>query len=81
MAHGTSELKWLRHSLQEIGFSTLAPIPLFCHNQTTLHIASNLISQRRAKHIEVDCHFIRDKILSEDICIPFVKSGNQLDHR
>jgi hypothetical protein len=30
------------------------------------------------KHIELDCHFIRDKILSGDISIPFVKFGDHL---
>jgi len=40
MAH-TSELTWLQHFLQEIGFSAPTPIPLFCDNQVALHIASN----------------------------------------
>ncbi len=32
----------------------------------------------KTKHIEVDCHFIIDKILSGDISIPFVNFGDQL---
>ena len=28
-------------------------------------------------HIEVDCHFIRDKILSGDVTTPFGKSKDQ----
>ena len=34
--------------------------------------------QERTKHIEVDCHYVQDKILDGDIYIAFVKSGDQL---
>ncbi|XP_042946560.1 uncharacterized protein LOC122279793 isoform X3 [Carya illinoinensis] len=78
MAHTTSELTWLQHFLQEIGFPAPIPLQLFCDNQAALHIASNPVFHERTKHIEIDCHFIRDKILSGDIATPFVKSADQL---
>jgi hypothetical protein len=78
MAHTATELTWLQHFLQEIGFSAPTPIPLFCDNQAALHIASNPVFHERTKHIEVDCHFVRDKILDGDISTAFVKSGDQL---
>jgi hypothetical protein len=63
MTHTASELTWLRHFLQEIGFSGPTPISLFSDNQVALHIASNLVFHE-TKHIEVDCHSNRDKILN-----------------
>ncbi|RDX92310.1 hypothetical protein CR513_25578, partial [Mucuna pruriens] len=30
------------------------------------------------KHIEIDCHFIREKFLSEEIFIEFANSSDQL---
>ena len=51
---------------------------LICDNQATLHIASNLVFHEKMKHIEIDCHFICEKILSEIITTSFVNSNDQL---
>ena len=77
MALATCELIWLRH-LQELRFGNDEQMKLICDNQTTLHIASNLAFHERTKHIEVECHFIRDKIASGCMTTSFVNSSDQL---
>ncbi|RVW50236.1 Retrovirus-related Pol polyprotein from transposon RE1 [Vitis vinifera] len=53
-------------------------IKLVYDNQTALHIASNPVLHERIKHIEVDCHFIREKIASGCVATSFVNSNDQL---
>ncbi|KAL6310547.1 hypothetical protein AAG906_022243 [Vitis piasezkii] len=65
MALATCELIWLRHLLRELRFGKDEQMKLICDNQAALHIASNPVFHERTKHIEVDCHFIREKIASD----------------
>ena len=57
---------------------TPMPMPIYCDNQETIFIPRNLAFHERTKKIEIDCHFIRDKVLIEVISIPHVSSSNQL---
>ena len=78
MVLATCELIWLRHLLQELRFGKDEQMKLICDNQVALHIASNPVFHERTNHIEVDCHFIKDKIASGCMTTSFVNSSDQL---
>ena len=59
LANTTFELLWLRWILKDLGVSTSSATPLYCDNQSDIHIAQNDVFHKRTKHIEIDCHFIR----------------------
>ncbi|CAH9121069.1 unnamed protein product [Cuscuta epithymum] len=62
MATLTCELIWLKNLLHSLGVVHQSPIPVYCDNKAAIHIASNPVFHERTKHIELDCHFIRDHI-------------------
>ena len=63
MAATTREMVWLHSFVQDLGITTPMTMPMHCDNQATIFITGNLAFHERTKHIEIDCHFIRDKVL------------------
>lgn len=78
MALTACEITWLSTLLKDLGLHHLPPAILKCDNQAALSIAANPVLHERTKHIEVDCHFIRDKIKSGSIVTQHVPSYAQL---
>ena len=62
MAQSVCEIIWLHQLLMEIVIKTPVPTKFWRDNQATLHIDSNPVFHEPTKHIEIDCHFVREKI-------------------
>lgn len=74
----TSELFWIDHLLHDLQIKILQPTVVYCDNQAAITIASNPFFHERTKHIEIDCHFVRDKIIEGFIKLLPVRSSLQL---
>ncbi|GJU69084.1 RNA-directed DNA polymerase, eukaryota [Tanacetum coccineum] len=58
----TCELLWLSYLLKDLGINVQFPVTLFCDNKSAQMLAANPCFHDRSKHVDIDCHFIREKI-------------------
>jgi hypothetical protein len=78
LASGAAELAWIRQVLCDLGlFLPSAPL-IWCDNTSALALASNPVFHGRTKHIEVDYHFIRERVVRGDITLQFISTDDQL---
>ena len=78
MATVACEVPWVLQLIKDFYIDHPKTAMLFCDNQTTLHIATNAVFHQRTKHIEVDCHLARYKILEGAIKTFNVASNSQV---
>ncbi|BBH03626.1 hypothetical protein Prudu_014551 [Prunus dulcis] len=78
MAQGVCELLWLRRLLRDLGFGPQRPMNLYCDNKAAIAIAHNHMQHHRAKHVDVNRHFVKEKLDAEIISFLFISSEYQL---
>lgn len=78
MAHATAEIVWLRWLLSDLGVVLATPTPLYCDNQSAIKIAHNSVFHERTKHIELDCHYVRQHFQMGTIDLPYISSTLQI---
>ena len=75
---GTCEAVWLRRLLGDLGFSQQTSSLVLCDNQSCLAIAQNLVFHACTKHIEVQYHFVCEKVLDGTIALEYCNTEDNL---
>ena len=78
MRRVTAELAWLSRLLHELSVPNVTPIPVKCDSQAAIYIAKNPVFHERTKHVEIDCHFVREKLQEGIISLQLVLTTSQL---
>jgi len=78
MAYTLKEIKWLKALMTTLGVDHTQPILLFCDSQAAIHIAANPVFHERTKHIEKDCHQVRDAVTDKVISTPHISTTDLL---
>ena len=78
MAAALRELKWLKRLLNDLGGQHKVPMEMFCDSKSASYIANNHVFHERTKHIESDCHSVRDAIQDRLIVTRHVRTTEQL---
>lgn len=78
LASAAAELTWLTYILRDVGVSLYTPPVLYCDNLSALYMTVNPILHARTKHIELDYHFVREKVAKGALITKFVCSFDQI---
>lgn len=77
MATTTFELVWLQQFLKDFRMNALDSTLRFCDNEVAIQIATYPTFHERTKHIEVDCHFVCEKVENNSIKLLPIRSATQ----
>nr|GEX88332.1 homogeneously-staining region [Tanacetum cinerariifolium] len=77
LADCSCEITWLCFLLKDLNVIVPKPVRILCDNISTIALASNPIQHARTKHIEIDCHFVRDKIKAGQIITSYIPTTAQ----
>ena len=61
LASTVCELLWISYILRDFDISVSILIPLWCYNHAALHIVANPVFHECTKHLDIDCHLVRDQ--------------------
>lgn len=73
-----AEISWIQMILYDLQVQSLGPPTLYCDNISAISLASNPIFHARSKHIEVDFHFVRERIARKELQVSHVSSVDQI---
>lgn len=78
LANATAEVIWVQSLLTELGVRKTQTPCLWCDNLGATYLSANPVFHARAKHIEIDFHFVRERVLKRQLEIRFIPSKDQV---
>ncbi|XP_017408641.1 uncharacterized mitochondrial protein AtMg00810-like [Vigna angularis] len=78
LAATTCELQWIHYLLEDLQIKEAGIPALYCDNKSARHIAHNQSFHERTKHIELDCHVVREKVQANLLHLLPIRSDEQL---
>ena len=78
LANATTEVMWIQTLLKELNIPSPRAAKLWCDNIGAKYLSANPVFHARTKHIEVDYHFVRERVLEKLLEIDYIPSGDQV---
>ncbi|RVW54772.1 Retrovirus-related Pol polyprotein from transposon RE1 [Vitis vinifera] len=78
LALTAAEVLWLTHLLRDLRVTLTHRPLLLCDNKSAIFLSSNPVSHKRAKHVDLDYHFLRELIVAGTLRIQHIPSHLQL---
>ena len=77
VANAVAETCWLRNLLRELRVPLSKATIVYCDNVSAVYLSTNPVQHQRTKHIDIDIHFVRDKVATGQIRVLHVPSSLQ----
>jgi hypothetical protein len=74
IANATAEIIWIQTLLHELGIPSPSVASLWCNNLGVTYMSANHVFDARTKHIEVDYHFVRERVARKQLQICFIST-------
>lgn len=78
MAHTAAELTWLTYLLSDLRLPISSPPIIYCDNLSALYLTVNPVFHARSKHIELDFHFVRERVARGLLVTKHIPSSSQV---
>ena len=78
LANATAEMMWVQKLLTELGIRHPPAARLWCDNIGATYLSANPVFHARTKHIEIDFHFVRERVAQKLLQIRCIASKDQL---
>jgi hypothetical protein len=62
LASASCEMQWLLYLMNDLKIQCTKKQVIYCDNLSAIHIAVNPVFHERTKHLEIDCHIVREKV-------------------
>jgi hypothetical protein len=77
VANTVAQTTWLRQLLQEMHIPLKRATVVFCDNVSAVYLSSNPVNHQRMKHIEIDLHFVRERVAAGAVRVLHVPTSSQ----
>ncbi|GJX95735.1 ribonuclease H-like domain-containing protein [Tanacetum coccineum] len=74
VANVVAETAWIRNLLRELHVPLYTATLVYCDNVSAIYMSANPVQHQRTKHIEIDIHFVRDKVAAGHVRVLHVPS-------
>jgi hypothetical protein len=77
VANCIAESCWLRQLLHELHHPPTSATIVYCDNVSAMYLSSNPVQHQRTKHVEIDLHFVRDRVALGEARVLHVPTSSQ----
>ena len=77
LSEGAKDLAYLRRLFEELGICQRNPTMIYSDNMSCIKLANNPVMHSRTKHIELQHHYVREKVANGSVEISLISTFEQ----